>query len=271
MIIRVVFYCALPILLVLLLVSRRMPEQKAPAVTEAEPAPPGAEQATESGTPDLTAMTAALVAAIPKDASAEDLFAATCAACHGAKGEGSVQLKTPSIAGIPDWFSLVQFEKFRNGQRGEGEGDVGGTHMGVIADNIDEALLPALAEHVAALAPVPTTNELGGDPGVGKDLFMEHCAGCHRYNAHGEKAFRSAPLSNLQDWYLLSSLIKFRDEVRGYHRNDIDGIFMHRNLKYVSDDDFVDIVAYIAELAIKYPPDQRRPRADGERARDLIQ
>jgi cytochrome c oxidase subunit 2 len=219
--------------------------------------------------PDLSSMTAALVAAIPKEGTPEELFAATCAACHGAMGEGNAALKAPSIAGLPDWFALIQFEKFRNGQRGEGEGDIGGHYMKAIAEAIDEERLPGLGKHIAALPIVPTRNSLGGDPAVGKVLFLEHCAGCHRYNAHGEKVFRSAPLSGLQDWYIFDTLVKYREEIRGYHSFDVDGIFMHRNLKSVSDDDFKQIIAYIAELAEKFPPAERRPRSretDGSNA-----
>ena len=142
--------------------------------------------------------------------------------------------------------------------------------MATISENLPGDLLPDLANHVASLPILPTTNELGGDPVIGKTHFMELCAGCHRYNGHGEKAFRSAPLSGLQDWYILSSLKKFRAEIRGYHRNDIDGIFMHRNLRSVTDEEFSDIVAYVAELSQKYPPNQRRPRASGGRDRDLV-
>lgn len=273
--IRAVFYFALPLLLVLLLVSRRTPDTARPLPVDGttanspavvSPAP----DAPVPATPDLSAMTAALIAAIPQDASAEELFSATCAACHGSQGEGNESLQVPSIAGLPDWFSLIQFEKFRNGQRGQGEGDIGGSHMATISENLPADLLPGLASHVAALPIVPTTNQLGGDPVIGETLFLELCAGCHRYNGHGEKAFRSAPLSGLQDWYILDTLKKYRAGIRGYHSNDIDGIFMHRNLRSVTDEEFTDIVAYVSKLAEKYPPNQRRPRADGGRDRDLV-
>lgn len=277
--VKIALCIALLILTGLLYFSNR-PGADGDTTGSPEPAGAGVEQTTAAGElpedspaqpagPDLSAMTTALIAAIPKEGTAEQLFGATCAACHGANGEGNTALKAPSIAGLPEWFSTVQFEKFRNGQRGEGEGDIGGHHMKMIAEAIDEARLPGLGEHIANLAIVPTTNTLGGDPKVGKEMFLEHCAGCHRYNAHGEKAFRSAPLSGLQDWYILDTLVKFRDEVRGYHSFDVDGIFMHRNLKYLTDDDFKQVIAYVAELAEKYPPKERRPRtraADGSNA-----
>ncbi len=264
--VRIAFYIAIPVVLILLLVAR---PNKSDGDSAAQVAAPASVATAEAAAPDLSAMTTALVAAIPKDGSAEHLFAATCAACHGPAGQGNASLKAPSIAGLPAWFSQLQFEKFRNGQRGEGEGDAAGSHMQAIANAIDEQRLTGLAEHIEKMPIVATRNDLGGDAVAGEALFMEHCAGCHRYNAHGEKAFRSAPLSGLQDWYLLETLIKYREETRGYHRNDIDGIFMHRNLKYVTDEDFRHIIAYIAELAVKYPPDERRPRsraADGSNA-----
>ncbi len=268
--IRAAFVCSLIVVVLLLLFSRRIPEPDKLLDEPAGRAPAVGDTADSQLTPDLTALTAALVAAIPQDASAEALFSATCAACHGPQGEGNEALKAPSIAGLPDWFSLIQFEKFRNGQRGRGEGDIGGAHMATISENLAVDLLPDLARHVASLPIVPTTNQLGGDPAVGEAHFMELCAGCHRYNGHGEKAFRSAPLSGLQDWYILDSLKKYREEIRGYHSNDIDGIFMHRNLRSVTDEEFTAIVAYVAELSKKHPPGERRPRADGDRSRDLV-
>ena len=267
--VKVAFSIAFLVLIGLLVFASRPDVTSVAEIPEAAPAPASASTSSDADPPhvggsNLSVLTAALVAAIPKEGTAEELFAATCAACHGANGEGNVALKAPSIAGLPEWFSTVQFEKFRNGQRGEGEGDIGGHHMKIVAEAIDEARLPGLGEHIASLPIVPTTNTLGGDPTVGKELFLEHCAGCHRYNAHGEKAFRSAPLSGLQDWYIFDTLVKYREEIRGYHSFDVDGIFMHRNLKYVTDEDFKQIIAYVAELAKKYPPKERRPRSREE-------
>lgn len=251
--VRLTFYASLLILGILLLVSPRdIDSRVAPEIV--------AEKIGDLEPPDPLAMAAALAAALPKDATAETVFNSTCAMCHGPSGGGNAEMKAPSIGGMPDWFLAIQLEKFRNGLRGGGEGDHTGEQMLTIARALDEAQVPALAEYVAAMTISPTASTLEGDPRIGEELFLENCAGCHRYNAHGEKAFRSAPLSSLQDWYLLAQLLKFRDQVRGYHSNDIDGIFMHRALKYLSDDDFHHIVARVVELAEKYPPDRRRPR-----------
>ena len=51
-------------------------------------------------------------------------FANLCAACHGVCGEGNLALRTPSIAGLPEWYVRQELEKFRSGQRGsDGCGD----------------------------------------------------------------------------------------------------------------------------------------------------
>jgi cytochrome c553 len=57
-----------------------------------------------------------------------DLYA-TCTACHGMDGRGSVQLSTPSLIGQYDWYLVRQLELFRSGLRGTHPQDVYGAQM----------------------------------------------------------------------------------------------------------------------------------------------
>lgn len=61
--------------------------------------------------------TAALRAAAPVSAPAAD-FAKLCASCHGARGEGREDLRTPSIANEPWWYVKTQLGNFHEGRRG---------------------------------------------------------------------------------------------------------------------------------------------------------
>ena len=42
------------------------------------------------------------------------LFALVCAKCHGSKGEGMIEFKTPSIASMPKGYVTRQLDKFRS-------------------------------------------------------------------------------------------------------------------------------------------------------------
>ena len=81
----------------------------------------------------------------------QQLFA-TCAACHGLKGEGNEAVKAPPLAGLDDWYVELQLRKFRAGIRGKAPGDpVGpimqGMSMTIPADAIDD-----IAAYVHGLA-----------------------------------------------------------------------------------------------------------------------
>ncbi|MGH9679413.1 MAG: c-type cytochrome [Candidatus Acidiferrales bacterium] len=55
---------------------------------------------------------------LPGDPKAGAALYATCAACHGNKGEGNVTLKAPQLAGVADWYLATELRKYRSGERG---------------------------------------------------------------------------------------------------------------------------------------------------------
>lgn len=188
----------------------------------------------------------------PEKLSSRDLFTRVCANCHGKKGEGSAPLKAPSIAGLPKWYVQAQIEKFHKQLRGISIDDPEGQIMHNIVTSIDIKQSAALAEIIAALPMLPTQNTLGGNEKTGKEVFMNTCAKCHRFNGKGEIVFGSAPLIGLQDWYIRSQLLKFRKGIRGGNPEDEKGHKMHEISQYLSDEQAVDVTAYIAILAKKY-------------------
>jgi cytochrome c553 len=58
------------------------------------------------------------VPTLPGDPKAGAALFATCAACHGNKGEGNVTLKAPPLAGVADWYLATELRKYRRGVRG---------------------------------------------------------------------------------------------------------------------------------------------------------
>lgn len=83
---------------------------------------------------DLVAYIKTLPTPSPKATLAGDVDSGkalytTCAACHGAAGEGNRALNAPALNTMPDWYQVAQLEKFKNGQRGASAGDVYGMQM----------------------------------------------------------------------------------------------------------------------------------------------
>jgi cytochrome c oxidase subunit 2 len=68
-------------------------------------------------------------ATVTGDAKRGKALYVTCSGCHGTKGEGSVALKSPALAGQTDWYLVTQLERFRAGERGFMPEDEQGTQM----------------------------------------------------------------------------------------------------------------------------------------------
>jgi len=188
---------------------------------------------------------------------AKTTFATVCAACHGERGQGRVELKTPSIAALPYWYVEAQLGKFRRSIRGAEPRDVGGALMHAVAGRLTDGQIKGLAAHVGRLPRNPTRDTLKGDLARGEWLFTEICRACHRYNASGEKVFGSPPLYGLQDWYIAMQLKKFREGIRGAHREDVKGARMHRVAGELSDADRRAVASYVSVLAERHLPEGR--------------
>lgn len=86
-------------------------------------------------------------------ARGETLYAQSCVACHGAEGMGNVALNSPRVAGMADWYMVRQLQNFRNGHRGEGEGDLYGQQMVPFAKVLpDEQALLDVVSYINTLA-----------------------------------------------------------------------------------------------------------------------
>ncbi|MEM1297199.1 MAG: c-type cytochrome [Verrucomicrobiota bacterium] len=192
---------------------------------------------------------------------AKVLFEKTCSICHGPQGHGDQSKMAPSIAHLPYWYVEIQLQKFREGKRGTDPLDPFGIQMRAMALALEEKQIPTIARHVNALPakPIEPIDE-EGDVVSGERIYMENCAACHRYNGYGEKVFRSPPLTGLSNWYLQAQFEKFRTGQRGGHELDIDGAKMREMAQALGKRSELDIIAFLAELAKKHPPDARRTR-----------
>ncbi|MCF6313881.1 MAG: cytochrome c [Verrucomicrobiales bacterium] len=181
-----------------------------------------------------------------------DVYQRICMNCHGDKGQGNVQLRTPSIAGLPDWYIMAQLKKFKSRLRGAHEKDLTGAQMHAIAMSLSEDQMKSAAEIITRMPLIATQNTLKGDAAKGMYIYMDFCMACHRYNGSGEVALRSGQLVGLQDWYMLGQLEKFRAGIRGADRKDEDGMRMRESASRLRDKDLANVLAYIAQLAQQY-------------------
>lgn len=182
------------------------------------------------------------------------IFQTVCAQCHGSNGEGKIELKTPSIAGMPAWYMNTQFANFREGRRGHDAADPQSFMMASIAKALQPEQVKAVVAHVEKMPAVIPTGQNREMAGVSMDegmrLFQERCMECHRYNASGEMTFGSPPLTGLQAWYLEDQLRKFKTGKRGAAKDDINGAKMvQMTTLFIEDDQMLrDVVAYIMTL-----------------------
>jgi len=75
-----------------------------------------------------------------------DLFV-TCAACHGADGQGIWSTNAPRLAGQSDWYLVTQLKNFKARARGAHAGDTYGGQMALLSDMLpdDEAINDVVA------------------------------------------------------------------------------------------------------------------------------
>ena len=198
-----------------------------------------------------------LVLILISSATAEDvgttLFQNVCAQCHGLRGEGKEDVKSPSIANLPAWYVTTQLTNFHDGKRGTNTtADPQGAMMAAIAKALKPEQIKAVAQHVEKLPlVVPAKLEIkGADVADGQLLFYERCMECHRYNASGEMAFGSPPLVGRQGWYLLAQLTKFKNLHRGAAKGDEKGAKMVQTATLFIEDEqaMKNVVAYILTL-----------------------
>ncbi len=181
------------------------------------------------------------------------IFQNVCAACHGPNGEGKMELGSPAIAGLPDWYAKHQVLGFREGRRGHDATDAQAFLMAAIAKSLSPEQIDAVIQHTASMPPTtPAEVDREGKTAnieEGRMLFQERCMECHRYNASGELAFGSPPLVGQQGWYLTAQLKKFKSGQRGAVKGDVNGAKMILSSTFIGDADMLrDVVAYILTL-----------------------
>lgn len=200
---------------------------------------------------------AALVATAPLAPEARAADAARgaqlyelCTQCHGADGGGNPAALAPSIAGLSDWYVAAQLKNFHAGLRGLDPNDVGGLRMYPMSLTLkSEAEIADVAAHVASLSPVPQpVTVTGGDPAKGASYYNT-CAACHGPDGAGNQALNAPRLTGQSDWYLVSSLQKYKAGIRGGNPQNTNSVLMRGMSAVLPDEQAIkDVVAYIDSL-----------------------
>jgi ubiquinol-cytochrome c reductase cytochrome c subunit len=124
---------------------------------------------------------------VPSRALGEQLFAANCVRCHGIGGRGVTagpdpKLRGPSLRGVgalaPDFYLRTGYMPLANANEQPVRS----------RPRFSDAEIRALVSYVASLGngpAVPSPDPHAGDVAEGRELFTDHCAGCHQVVAEG--------------------------------------------------------------------------------------
>ncbi|MEE2716433.1 MAG: c-type cytochrome [SAR324 cluster bacterium] len=218
------------------------------------------------------------------DAGAGKSAYGTCAACHGANGEGNPALKAPRLSGLPDWYIAGQLHSFKQGFRGSRSDDANGLTMRPMTLALDDAAINNLATYISGFSRdasaagtaaaassstsgtatsttasgllvakvsgehVPYSNPLEAD-----NALYATCASCHGNEGEGNAKLNAPRLAGQEDWYLSRQLQNWKDGIRGAHPEDVFGMQMRPMAASLQSGQIQKLATHIAGLAGDYP------------------
>ena len=174
----------------------------------------------------------------------------TCVPCHGENGGGNLELRTPAIAGLPDWYLRTELRKFGSDIRGAHPDDMEGHRMRPMARSLYQpGDVEAVAAYVSGMNRAVVKPVLSGDRADGQAKFNSVCVACHGPDGRGTMGLGAPPLTQQADWYLVAQLKKFKSGMRGANLRDTTGIQMRAMSLTLQDTTAMrNVVAYIKSL-----------------------
>ena len=200
------------------------------------------------------------------DANANPVVA-TCASCHGAKGEGNAASNFPRIAGQSKAYLARQLKNYADGSR---KNQV----MEPIAKGLTPQQIDEVAGYFSALSPPEAKSAQGNKNAqaqkrgealatVGDDkLGVQGCANCHGPGGSGEPPTYPY-LGGQHAGYLSAALSEWKN---GTRKTD-PSMQMNMIAKRLSDADINALSAYYASLTPPAPATQRTNTAAGTQER----
>jgi cytochrome c553 len=174
--------------------------------------------------------------------------AEACAACHGPGGSASIP-GTPSLAGMPAFYTHWQLIMFRDGRRRDPQ-------MSPVAERLNDTDMADLSAYYAAQPPRPRPNvaALGAGATAARALAeAHHCTSCHGPGLLGQQ--QVALLAGQDRDYLRKRLHGYRTKTT----SDLDGM-MTMVAQALTAKDIDLLVDYMASL------DPRAAAATGDDA-----
>ena len=112
----------------------------------------------------------------------------------------------------------------------------------------DDAAIDDVVAYIQTLPDTPAETTITGDPVQGKSLYQT-CSVCHGADGRGRQALNAPRAKGMSDWYMVTQLKNFKQEIRGAHRKDMYGHQMTMITASLADDQAInDLVAYINTL-----------------------
>ncbi len=171
-----------------------------------------------------------------------------CTTCHGVQLMGNELIKAPRLSGMDAWYVEQQLQSFKNGWRGTHENDISGMEMQPMAAALKDEQIAAAARFTHLTQSPQPLETVSGNANKGRMLYAT-CAACHGVSGEGNQALGGPALTDLNDWYLLTQLMNYRDGSRGSHPDDTYGMQMRASIQVLSDDAaMLDVVSYINSL-----------------------
>ena len=161
---------------------------------------------------------------------------AACLACHGEKGVSETS-EVPSLAAMPEKFTLIQLFLFRERMR---KIEI----MNDVAKGMTNDDLQKFSDYFAKLPPpVPTGDP--PDPAIAARaqavIAKTHCASCHNPDFSGRE--QMPRLAGQREDYLLKSLRDYKAGQRPGYDATMDDV-----VRSITDADIVDVSHYLARL-----------------------
>jgi cytochrome c553 len=98
-------------------------------------------------------------------------------------------------------------------------------------------------------------------PERGEYLFTNYCTPCHMGNGAGKPEVAAPAIAGLPVSYVERQLFNYRNDLRGYHFDDIEGLRMKpMSRTLMSDTDVKTVAAYVSQMA----PHRPAPSLDGD-------
>jgi cytochrome c oxidase subunit 2 len=198
----------------------------------------------------VAAMSALAGPAFGSDAERGEKLFGLCVQCHGEAGEGNALALAPSIAGLEGWYVEAQLTKFKSGVRGAHPDDLEGLRMHPMALAIrSEEDIKAISAYIASMPPARSAPTLDGDAARGKIRYAP-CQSCHGPNAQGVQPLGPS-LDKTSDWYLLTSLKKYKAGVRpaDARADPQAGAMIGMATIFPDEQAMKDVIAYIQSIS----------------------